>query len=191
MCFVRSGRKLTKKLCLGSRKLRFLHFSMLGSISWGCMDSGIIPVSQWLLFSGPFAPCAHSDFTLRDLGGIWLHSLLSYEQGGDKSETATWNHDFPFLLEILSPSWPQPSLPQLHSPGCISPRSLLAACLTTYFKSFVKSSYLKGGFVLVLPGGWGGGRILGDLTLPSCCTWISGTGAHCHVLKTLAPWELS
>ena len=39
---MRAGRKSTKKLCLGSRKLLWVW--MLGSISWGCMDLGIMRV---------------------------------------------------------------------------------------------------------------------------------------------------
>lgn len=80
------------------------------------------------------------------------------------------------LLASLPATLSRPPSSQI-SFGCM-PSHLL-------FQKLCKTSYLKEGFVLVLPGGWGGGLIVGELTLPSWHTCISGTVAHHHVQRCL------
>ena len=181
---MRAGRKSTKKLCLGSRKLLWVW--MLGSISWGCMDLGIMRVKPSSCWSEPFAlprPMLSEIrlYPLRARGNLTLLSGVLWTRWRQVTEC----HLKPRL------SVPHPGKLPALLPGQVSPRSLLAACPHPYFKSSVKSSYLKGGFVLVLPGGWGGRQILGDLILPSCRTWINGKDTHHQSLKTLEPRELS
>lgn len=116
---MRAGRKSTKELCLGSRKL--LRVWMSGHVSWGRVDLGMTcvkPSSCWsepLALPGPtlsetrFYPLSAraSDFT-----------LASHEQGGDKSQSASWGH------ALLPSSWEapgslaRPGFPQI-SVGCV------------------------------------------------------------------------
>lgn len=147
--FVRAGRRLIKRLCLGSRKLGSLQFLMwwVGSICWDCMGSGMTCISRWPLFSVPFAPHA----LLGHLRGLWGLTLLWCLMKKVETSQELWLETMIFLSSWASRAHLGES-PCSPTQAAFLPDLLAAHLATSYFKSSVKSSYLKGRIVLIILG---------------------------------------